>query len=207
MKKHLVCIAIVMMTVLFAGQAGANSITQNEFITAQSLDSGMTQAGVFFSLDKHYQSFYPAVRYGLGALFEIGGKVGAVTNMDPGNKNGAFVAVDLKYQFIKQTEGIPIDMAADIGFDTILVSRRNVSELKFSTIFSRGFTLMDRGYKFTPYGGLQVSALYGSFLHDDHVDFNAIAGLEWKISQKFMVLLELKGGTTLVGGVGVRFEF
>jgi hypothetical protein len=207
MKKLFLCIAIVMMTILFAGQARALSITQNEYITAQSLDPGMTQAGVFFSIDRHYNSFYPAIRYGLGALFEVGAKFGAVTNVRPDDKNGAFAGVDLKYQFIKQTEGIPIDMAVDLGFDTILISRRNVSEVKFSTIFSRGFTLTDRGYKFTPYGGLQVSALYGSFLSEDQTNFNVFGGLEWKISQKFMFLLEAKAGRTFVGGAGIKFEF
>jgi hypothetical protein len=209
MKKHLLlCIAVVLLTVMFSSSAGATmSITQNEYITAQSLDPGMMQAGVFFSIDRHYNSFYPVVRYGLGALFEVGAHFGAVTNVGSDEKNGAFAGVDLKYQIIKQTEGVPIDMAVDLGFDTILISRRNVSEGKFSTIFSRSFALMDRGYKLTPYGGLQVSALYGSFLSDDHVDVNVFAGLEWKISQKFMVLVEAKGGRTLVGGAGIKFEF
>jgi hypothetical protein len=207
MKKLITGLALVMMLVMFAGQAGAISITQNEYITAQSLDPGMMQAGAFFSLGRDYNSFYPVLRYGLGALFEVGAKFGAVTNVGSDDKNGALAGVDLKYQIIKQTQSIPIDMAADLGFDSILISRRNVSEVKFSTIFSRSFPLTDRGYKFTPYGGLQVSGLYGSFLTEDQTNVNVFGGLEWKISQKFMVLLEVKTGRTLVGGAGIKFEF
>lgn len=190
-----------------AGPADAFSITQNEFTTAQSLDQGMTQVGVFFSLDRQYNSFYPAVRHGLGALFEVGAKFGAVTNVRPDDKVGALVGADLKYQLIKETSGIPLDLAADLGFDTIIISRKNVSEIKFSTIFSKSFLLTERGYKFTPYGGLQVSALFGSFLSDNQTNVNVFAGLEWKITQKFMALLEVKTGRTTVGGTGIRFEF
>ncbi len=190
-----------------AGPADAFSITQNEFTTAQSLDQGMTQVGVFFSLDRQYNSFYPAVRHGLGALFEVGAKFGAVTNVRPDDKVGALVGADLKYQLIKETSGIPLDLAADLGFDTIIISRKNVSEIKFSTIFSKSFLLTERGYKFTPYGGLQVSALFGSFLSDNQTNVNFFAGLEWKITQKFMALLEVKTGRTTVGGTGIRFEF
>jgi hypothetical protein len=207
MKKCIVSVVSVIILTLFAGQANALVLTQNEFITAESLDSGMTQAGVFVSVDRHFNSFYPAFRYGLGALFEIGGKLGVVTNIGSDDKVGGLVALDLKYQLIKQTEGIPIDMAVDLGFDTAIISRKNVSELKFTTLFSRGFTLTDRGYKFTPYAGLQVSSLFGSFNNEDQTNFYALGGLEWKFSRNFMVLVEAKGGRTLVGGAGLRFEF
>ncbi len=208
MKKLYLLLFIASISLCaFTGPADAFSITQNEFTTAQSLDQGMTQVGVFFSLDRQYNSFYPAVRHGLGALFEVGAKFGAVTNVRPDDKVGALVGADLKYQLIKETSGIPLDLAADLGFDTIIISRKNVSEIKFSTIFSKSFLLTERGYKFTPYGGLQVSSLFGSFLSDDQTNINVFAGLEWKITQKFMAMLEVKTGRTTVGGMGIRFEF
>lgn len=208
MKKLYLLLFIASISLCaFTGPADAFSITQNEFTTAQSLDQGMTQVGVFFSLDRQYNSFYPAVRHGLGALFEVGAKFGAVTNVRPDDKVGALVGADLKYQLIKETSGIPLDLAADLGFDTIIISRKNVSEIKFSTIFSKSFLLTERGYKFTPYGGLQVSSLFGSFLSDDQTNINVFAGLEWKITQKFMAMLEVKTGRTTVGGTGIRFEF
>jgi hypothetical protein len=207
MKKiSFMVIGIALM--LIAGQAGAaTTFTQNEFITAESLDQGKTQTGVHFSLSDDYKSYYPAIRYGLGGLFEVGVKFGAITNIKPDDKNAALLGADLKYQLIKQTEGVPVDMAVDLGFDNTLISGKNVSELKFSTVFSRGFPLTDRGYKFTPYGGLQVSALYGSYLDKNDTNYYIFGGLEWKISQQFMALLELKAGATTIGGVGLRFEF
>jgi hypothetical protein len=36
---------------------------------------------------------------------------------------------------------------------------------------------------------------------------NLFAGLEWKISQKAMFLVEIKGGDRLVGGGSIRFEY
>lgn len=205
--KKIFSIVIGLIMTLSAGHAGAVTFTQNEFITAESLDPGKTQTGVFFSLNDDYKSYYPAIRYGLGALFEVGVKFGVVTNIKPDDKNGALLGADLKYQLIKQTEGIPIDLAVDLGFDNTLISGKNVSELKFSTVVSRGFPLTDRGYKFTPYGGLQVSALYGSYLPNNDTNYYVFGGLEWKISQQFMTMLEVKAGAATVGGIGIRFEF
>ncbi|MFA5074016.1 MAG: hypothetical protein WC539_09010 [Nitrospirota bacterium] len=207
MKKHLAGIVSIALLFLVSGQAQAASFTQNEFTTAQSLDPGMTQVGVFVSLSNQYNTMYPSLRYGLGGLFEFGAKVGAITNIDDGDSNGVLLGADLKYQLIRHTQDIPVDMALDVGFDTSIISGENVSEVKFSTLFSRDFTLTDRGYRITPYAGLQVSALYGSYIPKDQTNFYVLAGLEWKITQKFLALAELKTGNVTIGGVGIRFEF
>jgi hypothetical protein len=108
---------------------------------------------------------------------------------------------------VKETEGIPLDLSVDLGFDNTIISSKNASELTFATIVSKSFPLTDRGYKIIPYGGLALSALYGSLPvnHDTYV--NAFAGIEWKVSQKFMVLLEIKTGEGTIGGAGIRFEY
>jgi hypothetical protein len=210
--KKIYCMLIGVVLLLMAGHAGAETkFTQNEFITAESLDQGKTQTGVHFTLGDDFKSYYPAIRYGLGGLFEVGAKFGVVTDIKPDNKNGALVGADLKYQLIKQTEGIPVDMAVDLGYDSTILTKNDgkkiVNELKFSTVFSRGFPLTDRGYKFTPYGGLQVSLLSGSYLSNNDTNYYVFGGLEWKISQQFMAMLEVKAGATTLGGLGLRFEF
>lgn len=194
---------------LTAGRAAASThFTQNEFTTAESLDPGMTQAGVHFTLGDHYKSYYPEIRYGLGAMLEIGAKFGAASaTINSDEKFGALVGVDLKYQLIKETEGIPLDMAVDLGLDNTIINSKNASELTFSTIFSKGFPLTDRGYKLVPYGGIEMSSLYGSLVRDHNTSVYAFGGLEWKLSQKFMLLLEFKTGTSTVGGAGIRFEY
>lgn len=194
---------------LAAGQAAAVSrFSQNEFMTAGSLDPGMTQTGIHFSLSDDFKSYYAGIRYGMGAMFELGGKFGAtVTTIDTTDKMGALVGVDLKYQLIKETEGIPLDLAVDVAFDNTIVSSKNASELTFASVLSKDFYLTDRGYKLVPYGGLSLSALYGSLPEQRETFVNIFAGLEWKISQKAMFLVEIKGGDRLVGGGGIRFEF
>jgi hypothetical protein len=32
-------------------------------------------------------------------------------------------------------------------------------------------------------------------------------GMEWKISQKFMIVAEIKAGDIILGGAGIRFEY
>jgi hypothetical protein len=161
------------LLVLSAGRSDAFiRFTQNEFITGESLDPGMTQMGVFFTLGDDYQSFYPAVRFGLGSLLELGVRFGATSaNFDSGDELGGLLGMDLKYQVIKQTEEIPVDMALDLGLDNTIINNGNATELTFSSIFSRGFPLTDWGYKIVPYGGLEMSALYGSLIPDNTISF------------------------------------
>ncbi len=191
------------------GASAAVHFTQNEFTTAESLDPGMTQSGIHFTLGEHYTSYYPEIRYGLGALLEIGAKFGAtsVNINDDRDKLGVLVGVDLKYQLIKETDGVPLDLSVDLGFDNTIVNSKNASEVTFSTVLSKSFALTDRGYKIIPYGGLEMSALYGSLVDESNTSVYVLGGVEWKLSQKFMLLLELKAGASTLGGAGIRFEY
>jgi len=204
-------IGIVPILFLTAGVTFASPhYTQNEFTSAESLDAGMTQTGIFFTLGDHDKSYYAGIRYGLGAMLEIGAKIGASSvkfESSGEDKVGALIGVDLKYQLIKETEGIPLDMSLDLGFDNTIINGDNASEVNFSTIFSKGFPLTDRGYKIIPYGGLEMSALYGSLTNDKSTSFYVFGGVEWKLSQKFMLLFEIKTGASTLGGAGIRFEY
>jgi hypothetical protein len=212
-RAQVIFLLIGFMVMLSAGKASALSHwSQNEFMTAESLDPGMTQTGIIFSLGDHFRSYYPQVRYGLGGLFELGARFGVTAaKLEPSDSSdtlGALIGVDLKYQLIKETEGIPVDLSVDLGFDNTILESKNASELTFAAVVSKGIPLTDRGYKLTPYGGLAMSALYGS-LPDKRGNtyVNLFAGLEWKISQKFGFLAEIKAGDSTVGGVGIRFEY
>ena len=208
MKKiFLLCIGIMM--ILSAGQVGASTrFTQAEFTTAESLDAGMTQAGVNFTLGDHYKNYYPEVRYGLGAMMEVGVKFGIVSaSIDSSESVGALIGADFKYQIIKETEGVPIDLAVDLGLDNTIIHKKNATVTTFSTIVSKGFPLTDRGYKFVPYGGVEMAVLRGSLPDDNNTSVNVFGGLEWKLSQKFMILLEVKSGSHPMGGAGIRFEY
>jgi hypothetical protein len=204
-------LGLFVLLVQTAGVAQADSIetlTQNVFTTAESLDAGLTQAGVHFTLGESYRSFYPAFRFGLGGLAEVGIKFGATTaDVGPDNKVAAMGGVDVKYQLVKQTEGIPVDMAVDLGFNTHIISDKNISEVTFSAIFSRSYPLSERGYKVTPYGGIELSALYGSYLAKNETDYYVFGGAEWRVAQKTMFYAELKTGNHTLGGIGIRFEY
>lgn len=212
MKKISLILCAALFTVITAGSAAA--FTQNEFTTAESLDAGMTQTGIHFTLgelgNRDYKSYYPAFRYGMGAFFEVGLKFGATSlDIGPEDKLGALLGVDVKYQLIKEDDGIPLDMAISLGFDNTLISGKNVSEVTFATILSKGFPLADRGYKLTPYGGIEMSSLNGSsqYVPKDDTHVYIFGGLEWKVSQKFMMVFEVKAGEDTLGGFGIKFEY
>lgn len=208
--KNISTALLVAVIILIAGRASAvSSLTQNEFTTAESLDPGMTQAGIFITFGDDYLSYYPGFRYGLGALFEVGARVGAISvDIGPKDKLSALVGADVKYQLIKQTDEIPIDLAVDLGLDNTFLSGDHIMELSFSTIVSRGIPLTDRGYKFTPYGGLELAAQYSSSAYvQDDTNLYVFGGVEWKLSQKFMLTAEVKAGSETLGGLGIRFEY
>lgn len=220
MKKFVIgCLGIMLM--LSAGQAGAapqftQQFTQNEFTTAESLDPGMTHSGIHFTLGDRSKNYYAEIRYGMGALMEVGVKVGASSARIPGSgdKLGALVGIDLKYQLVKETDGIPIDLSVGLGLDNVIINDKNASEVSFSTIVSKSFPLTDRGYKLIPYGGLVMASLGGSLPQesDKSTSIYVFGGIEWKLSQKFMILLELKTdpsilGESTLGGAGIRFEY
>jgi hypothetical protein len=210
-RLRLVALGTIVLIVLSAGKTDAKpfeTLNQNVFMSAESLDPGMTQAGFHFTAGEGYQSFYPAIRYGLGAFFEIGGRFG-FTSADVGaeDKVAELLGVDLKYQMIKETEGVPVDMAVDIGFDTHFINSKNVSELTLTALFSKAFPLTERGYKITPYGGMQFTSLSGSYVDERETDFYVLGGLEWKLTQKTMFYLEIKTGDSTLGGIGIRFEY
>ena len=208
MKKTFLVIFLVAI-VLASGQAGAvNHFTQNEFTVAENLDPGMTQTGIHYTVGDHYTSYYPEIRYGLGSLLEGGVKFG-VSSVDTGSENkvAALAGIDIKYQMVKETEGIPLDMALDLGFDNTILNGKNVSEVTFSTIVSKGFPLTERGYKFIPYGGLEMSSIYGSYLSTNDTSVYLIGGVQWKLTQKFMLMAEIKGGANVLAGFGIRFEY
>lgn len=210
MLKKSILAAFLSSLMLCVSQAGAfPNFTQNEFTTAESLDPGLTQTGMHFTLGDHYRSFYPEIRYGLGALLEVGVKFGVTSaRFQPKDKLGALVGIDLKYQLIKEADGIPLDLAVDLGFDNTIINSSNASELTFSTILSKGIPLTERGYKFTPYGGLEMSSLYGSLPGlEKETALYVFGGIEWKLSQKFLIMMELKTGEHTQGGLGIRFEY
>lgn len=209
MKRYIILTLMLASVLFLPGRAAAvNHFTQNEFTTAEALDPGMTQAGIHFTLGEDYKSYYPSIRYGLGALFEVGLKFGMITvDVGPEDKIAALFGADMKYQLIKEAEGIPIDMAVDIGFDTTIISGNNVSDLTFSTTFSKGLPLTERGYKLTPYGGVEMSSVYGSYIAQNDTGVFAFAGLEWKLTQKFLINAEIKFGEATLGGIGIRFEY
>jgi hypothetical protein len=209
--KRIIALGAFILITLAAGSAradGFETLNQNVFTTAESLDAGLTQAGVHFTLGESYRSFYPAFRFGLGGLAEVGVMLGATTaDVGPDNKVAVMGGVDVKYQLVKQTEGIPVDMAVDLGFNTNIISGKNISEVTFSAIFSRSYPLTERGYKVTPYGGIQLSSLYGSYLATNETDYYVFGGAEWRVAQKTMFYAELKTGNHTLGGIGIRFEY
>lgn len=51
-----------------------------------------------------------------------------------------------------------------------------------------------------------MSIPHGSSVPKSETSFSAFGGPEGKISRRFMILAEVKGGETMLGGLGIRCE-
>src|SRR5512147_1305434 len=96
-KVSLFIISAVLMLTSGEASAAFPHFTPNQFKTAESLDPGMTQTGIDFSIGSGIKNYYADIRYGLGAMVELGAKLGASSmTIDSEDKAGALVGIDLK---------------------------------------------------------------------------------------------------------------
>lgn len=198
----LVSLLALMVTPLTA------SAKLNRFYTAQSLTAGKIESGVFVSLSDEFQVIYPRVRYGLGYLSEVGIQAGVVSHERGGSDDiGAFLGADFKYQLIKETEKIPLDLALDAGFNLFFLEGDSIEEWTFALLISRLFEVEETGYTVSPYGGFELSNISGSYVGDSFSDTFFILGLDWRITEKFSTILDVKTGDYTVGGLGLRIFY
>ncbi len=198
----LVSLIVLLVTPLTA------SAKLNRFYTAQSLKAGGIESGVFLSLADKFKVIYPRIRYGLGYLAEVGAQAGVISQEKSGSDDvGLFVGADFKYQLIKETEKIPIDLALDGGFNFFFIEGDSIEEWTFAIIISRLLEVEETGYKVSPYGGFELSNISGSYVDDSFSDTFLILGLDWQITEKFSTIIDFKTGDYTVGGLGLRFLY
>lgn len=195
------------------------SAMYNRFATAQSLNQGQMESGISVGYgsdsdyDYNYSYLYPYFKYGVGYLLEIEGKAGVFTvskesgwrGGNTGDDIGFLAGVGAKYQIIKETTSIPIDIAVTGGYTAHLVDSQSLHVFDFAALVSKTFDL--NKFKLTPYGGPEITYTNGSYVYEGKADIFGILGADFRFTDSLSVAGELKLGTDWAGGVNLKVRF
>lgn len=185
----------------------------NRFTTAQSLNQGQMESGISAGYgddgdyDYKYFYLYPYFRYGLGYLIEIEGKVGVITvDKRVGSDDiGILGGVELKYQIIKETKNIPIDIAVAGGYTGHIINLQSLNDFNFAALVSKTFDV--NKFKITPYGGPEITYTSGSYVSEGKADIFGILGASFAFTDSLALAAELKLGTDWATGVNLKIRF
>lgn len=198
---------------IFVVSAHPASAMYNRFTTAQSLNQGQMESGFSAGYgddgdnDYKYAYLYPYLRYGLGYLLEVEGKAGVLSvDKDSGGDDiGFLLGFELKYQIIKETKSIPIDIAILGGYTAHLIDEQSLHEFDFAALVSKTFDV--NKFKITPYGGPEISYTNGSYAAEGKADIFGILGAGFAFTESLSVGAELKLGTDWATGVNLKIRF
>ncbi len=185
----------------------------NRFTTAQSLNQGQMESGISAGYgddgdyDYTYAYLHPYLRYGLGYLLEIEGKAGvlSVDKESGGDDIGFLLGFELKYQIIKETQSIPIDIAILGGYTAHLIDEQSLHEFDFAALVSKTFDV--NKFKITPYGGPEMTYTNGSYVAEGKADIFGIVGANFAFTDSLAVAAEIKLGTDWATGVNLKIRF
>jgi hypothetical protein len=184
--------------------AGSSAASSNRFY---DFSSGRNTAGFFTSFADDFTYFFGQVRTKPAGAFEVGLKGGAVeVNKGRIDGTGAYLGVDGNFLLSRFENSFPFDLYLTFGFSSILKSRRSLNEFFIGPVgektLSSSAALLIRGNL-----GVEIAASGGSLTDDDEFDVFIAAGLNVSIGDAAHILLEVKGGTDVAGGVGINFAF
>lgn len=192
-------ILILLLSVLpaeaqFLGQLGP----------APTVNQGEAQVGAYLGVYEDAFSIFGQFRYGIARYFDVGLKMGMI-NWSPGygeSSAGLTVGGDLKYWFMEQVAGDPLDVSVACATEYLSVSDFSIYSLGGNLIASYEIKYAE-GKSVTPYGRLNIRWERQSFPHkpqtgekgswsDDEMDVALTMGAELKLGQDFNLVGELQ---------------
>ncbi|MBI5180189.1 MAG: hypothetical protein HZA05_02150 [Nitrospirae bacterium] len=204
---------ILVSTLILIASAHPASAMYNRFTTAQSLNQGQMESGISAGYgddgdyNYKYAYLYPYLKYGLGYLLEIEGKAGVISvdKESGGDDIGVLLGFEIKYQIIKETKSIPIDIAIVGGYTGHIIDLQSLHEFDFAALVSKTFDV--NKFKITPYGGPEITYTNGSYAPEGKADIFGILGASFAFTENLSAGAELKLGTDWATGVNLKIRF
>ncbi len=170
--------------------------------------SGRKTAGIFTSFSDDISFFFGQARFKPASAFEAGFKLGVADVDEPGGNSttGAYLGIDGNVEVTSMEVPFPADVYLNLGFSSILKSRRALNEFFFG---AAGVTDLSSSDLLTIRGELggEVSLTGGSLADSDDVEVYATGGLTFNLGEGANIFLQVKAGTEISGGLGINFEF
>lgn len=171
---------------------------------APTLNQGQASAGAYLGVYEDAFSVFGQFRYGIAKYFDLGLKMGMI-RWSPGygeSKTGLTVGGDIKYWFMEQGAGDPLDVSVAAASEYLDVSDFSIFTLGGNVIASYRIEYAE-GKSVTPYGRLNIrwerdhfpdSPVIGKegSWSDDEMDVALTMGAEMKLASDLNLLGELQ---------------
>ena len=153
MKKTLL-IAIVLS---FLSMSSASAQFLGQLTPAPTVNKGEALLGAYLGVYEDAFSVFGQVRYGVIKYFDLGLKMGMI-DWSPGygaSNTGLTMGGDIKYWFMDQSTGDPLDVSVGVGTEYLDVSDYSLVSAGGNAIASYRITYA-QGKTVSPYGRLNV---------------------------------------------------
>jgi hypothetical protein len=195
-------VLVILITMISFSTAGAQFLGQ--LSPAPTVKQGEALVGAYLGVYEDAFSIFGQFRYGIARYFDVGLKMGMI-NWSPGygeSNAGLTVGGDLKYWFMEQVAGDPLDVSFATAAEYLNVPEFSIFSLGCNVIASYEIKYTE-GKSVTPYGRLNIRWERQSFPHkpqtgekglwrDDEMDVALTMGAELKISSDFNLIGELQ---------------
>ncbi len=208
---------IVIVAVLFSIPS-ASAQFLGQLTAAPTLHKGDALLGAYLGVYDDAFSIFGQFRYGIARYFDLGFKMGMI-DLNPGygeSNSGLTVGGDIKYWFMEQRSGDPLDVSVGVGTEYLKISDFSIFTLGGNIIASYQIKY-HQGKSVTPYGRLNIRWERASFKgswhwyggwdagssSDSDLDVALALGAELKLSSGIYLVgeLEIDDNVGFVGGV------
>lgn len=153
MKKTL----LIAITVILFSFSSAPAQFLGQLTPAPTVNKGEALLGAYLGVYEDAFSVFGQVRYGMIKYFDLGLRMGMI-DWSPGygaSNTGLTMGGDIKYWFMDQQTGDPLDVSVGAGTEYLDVSDYSLISLGGNVIASYKITYME-GKTVSPYGRLNV---------------------------------------------------
>jgi hypothetical protein len=208
----------VVIIVIFLSVSSASAQFLGQLSPAPTLQRGDALLGAYLGVYEDAFSVFGQFRYGIARYFDLGFKMGMI-DLNPGygeSNTGLTIGGDVKYWFMEQRAGDPLDVSVGGGTEYLSISDYSLFSLGGNVIASYQIRYYE-GKSVTPYGRLNIRWERQSFKKsgrwfwgwegenrsDNDMDVALAFGAELKLSSDLFLVgeLEIDDNVGFVGGV------
>jgi hypothetical protein len=211
-------ILLIIVVLTFIPFSFASAQFLGQLTPAPTVKQGDGLLGAYLGVYEDAFSVFGQFRYGIARYFDLGLK-GGMIKLDPGygeSNTGLIMGGDVKYWFMEQQSGDPLDVSLGVGTEYFKISGYSVFSLGGNVIASHEIKYA-QGKSVTPYGRLNVRWERQSFKSskdwfrdwqegdrtDSDIGVAMALGAELKLSAGLFLVgeLEIDDNVGFVGGI------